>query len=120
MLRAYQHDIEELVVAYPTDNGRRGELAIIHLWIAMGLSQLGDIAATLMEARDFQSIAAGLAAADPDNRDFMRYLAFSHGSVAYQLKQKGDLSAALMEYRSALKIYKHLSESDPDNTTKLI
>jgi hypothetical protein len=115
MLRAYQRDIEQLVAAYPADNGRRGELAIIHLWITMGLSQLGDVAATLVEAREFQSIMTELVAAEPENRDFMRYLAFSHNGVAYQLKQKGDLSGALTEYRATLEILEHLSGNEPDN-----
>ena len=81
MLRAYQRNIEELVAADPADNGRRGELALIHLWVSIGLSQLGDHAATLGEAREFQSITAQLVAADPENRDFLRYLAFSHDGV---------------------------------------
>ena len=114
-LRAYQHDLEELILAYPSDNGRRGELAIIHLWIVVGLSQLDDHAATLVEAREFQSITAQLAAADPENLDLLRYLAFSHNIVASQLQQESDLSGALTEYRANLEIFKHLTETETSN-----
>jgi hypothetical protein len=115
MLRAYQRNIEELVAAYPADNGRRGELAIIHLWITAGLSQLGDHAATLAEAREFQSITAQLVAAEPENRDYLRYLAFSHNAVATQLKQMGDLSGASKDHSKNVEIFKHLTETEPDN-----
>jgi tetratricopeptide (TPR) repeat protein len=116
-MRDYQVIIERLVATDPADSGRQAELAIIHLWVAVGLKNLGDSTGVLAEFQEYKSITTRLAGTHPENRILQYHIAFGHSGMGDLLRDSGDLPGALAEYRAALAVFARLAEREPPAQT---